>query len=165
MRKASLMIFALITCFACVFSLASCDKGEQNELGDIFYTTFNGVKIELGADAQPIITALGKPSETKQLGDCGGFGAQVKYVYDEFEIFTLKNDKGETIDGISFINDIPSTSKGICIGDKSSKVIEEYGEPTQKSDKEIRYQKDNLILKIKLADGEITEIHYLRITQ
>ena len=166
MKKAILSILAFALCLACAFSLASCDNGEnQNDVGDIFYTTFNGIKIELGADATPVISALGQPNEEKSLGDCGGFGAQIKYVYDEFEIFTLKNDKGETIDGISFVNDIPSTSKGICLGDDSSTVIERYGEPSQKSDKEIRYTKDNFVIKFKLDDGEIIEIDYLRITQ
>ena len=167
MKKVSLIVLALILCVASVFSLASCDNGEKPDETsmDIFYTTFNGTKIELGANAAPVITALGEANEVKSLGDCGGFGAQIKYVYDDFEIFTLKNDKGETIDGISFVNDIASTSKGICLGDGSSKIIEEYGEPTQKSDTEIRYKKDNLVLKFKISDGEVTEIDYLRITQ
>ena len=166
MKKIFLMILALLLCFASVFSLASCDKEEpQKPAGDIFYTTFNGIKIELGAEAESTISALGEPNEIKQLGDCGGFGAQVKYVYDEFDIFTLKNDKGETIDGISFSNDIPTTSKGICLGDESSKITSEYGEPTQKSDKELRYTKDNFVLKFKLEDGKVTDIDYLRITQ
>ena len=121
MKKKSLIALAMLLCIACVISLASCNNGEEpkSEVGDIFYTTFNAVKIELGAKAEPVIKALGEANEVKQLGDCGGFGSQVKYVYDEFEIFTLKNDKGETIDGISFINDIPTTSRGICLGDDS----------------------------------------------
>lgn len=165
MRK-YVSIIALIICFTCVFALASCDKSEpQKDVGDIFYLTYNGTKIELGANAAPAIAALGEPIETKSLGDCGGFGAQVKYVYEDIEIFTLKNEEGETIDGIKFINDILATSKGIAIGDQSSKVIEEYGEPTTKSENELLYRKDNLYIKFKLADGEVSDIDYLRETK
>ena len=56
MKKIFLMILALLLCFASVFSLASCDKEEtQKPAGDIFYTTFNGIKIELGAAAESTI--------------------------------------------------------------------------------------------------------------
>ena len=166
MKKILLSIAALIACVACILVLAACDKKEEpQQEADIYFITYNGVKIELGKDAGGVIAALGEAKSVKSLGDCGGFGAQVKYTYDDFELFTLKNDEGETIDGISFLNDIASTSKAICLGDSSDKVIEAYGEPSQKSDTELRYTKDNFVLKFKLEDGEIVAIDYLRITQ
>lgn len=165
-KKIMLAVAAVVCCLLMTASLAACDSGEkQKESGDIYYITYDGTKIELGAKAEGVLGALGEAKEVKELGDCGGLGAQIKYSYNDFDLYTLKSGDNETVDQITLRSDLVSTSKGICIGDSSDKVIEAYGEPASKSDKELKYVSGELILKFKISGGSVTDIDYIRVTQ
>ena len=171
MRKI-VKIFALILALACAMTLmvacASEDNNDNNggaSSGKVdFYITYKGTKIELDKDAAPVLSALGKANDEASLGDCGGFGLQTRYTYDNFVIYTVKNDSGEKIDQITLSNDIVETSKGICIGDSSDDVIKAYGEPNAKNDTKIEYESGSLILKFGLEGGDVKSINFIRIT-
>ena len=169
--KGFIRIFALVLavlCTALIFT--ACNSKSENKDADgtkqiEYYINYKGTKIELDKKADSVLSALGTPKSTASLGDCGGFGAQTKYVYDDIVVYTLKNDSGETIDQIAFSNDIAETPKGICIGDSSENVISAYGEPTTKNDNKIEYESGSLILKFGLSDGEVKSIDFIRITK
>lgn len=162
-ERALARIVALIVGIACILTLISCEE-TKNEIDDVFYVNYKGVKIELAMDASDVLQKLGEAKSVKELGDCGGLGAQVKYTYEDIELFTVKSNTGESIDAISFLNDIVTTPKNICLGDSSDKVITAYGEPTQKSNTEFRYIKDDFVLKFKIVAQKVEGIEYLRIT-
>lgn len=164
--------FALIVALLCVASLlAACaeeaddkDNDDKGSKGVEFYFTYEGTKIELDKKADAVLSALGEANDEKSLGDCGGFGTQTRYEYDDFDLYTVKNDNGETIDQIAFSNDLIETSKGICIGDSSEKVLKAYGEPSVKEDGKIEYEEGSLLLQFLLEDGDVRAINYIRIT-
>ena len=163
-------LVAILCCLGAIFTFASCegddgngDKGGSNaDAADIFYVKYGDTKISLGAKADAILTALGEAKSVKELGDCAGLGAQVKYTYDNFDIYTLKNDDGETIDEISFTSDIAVTPKGICLGADAKEVTDAYGTPTSQTEKAIIYTKGQNSLKFGLKDGSVTSIDYVR---
>ncbi len=170
MKKLLSLVLAILCCLTCVACLASCDgekpeetKGESNN-SDIYYVKSGNTKIALGADAKGIFEELGAAKSVSELGDCGGFGAQVKYVYDNFNIYTLKNDNGETIDQISFTSDLALTSKGICISSTKDAVISAYGEPTVQNEKELRYTTGQNVLKFGIDNGVVSSVDYIRIS-
>ena len=169
--KGFIRIFALVLAVLCTALLfTACNSKSENKDADgtkqiEYYINYKGTKIELDKKADSVLSALGTPKSTASLGDCGGFGAQTKYVYDDIVVYTLKNDSGETIDQIAFSNDIAETPKGICIGDSSENVISAYGEPTTKNDNKIEYESGSLILKFGLSDGEVKSIDFIRITK
>lgn len=167
MKRIITWILALVCCLTLEFTFVACNGGEKAEEknGDIFYMTYNGTKIALDAKAAGVLSALGEANSVKELGDCGGLGAQVKYTYNDIELYTLKSDDSETVDHISFTSDLVSTSKNISLGDSKDKVIEAYGEPTKQSDSEIRYTEGDLTLKFKLDGGNVSAIDYMRVTQ
>ena len=166
----------LMLALLCAFSaLTACNSEQSNNdnndgnattKGTAFYITYEGTKIELGKKADGVLSALGEPKSKEELPDCGDFGKQTKYEYDDLMIYTLTNDNGETIDQIEFLNDIPETEKGVCIGDLSDDVIKAHGEPTKKNDGAIIYTKNldgyNLHIKFKIIDGEVDEINFIR---
>lgn len=166
MKRALALALALICCLSVAVSFVGCNGGEKESGKDSIYTVnYNGTDIALGADAKGVLKALGTAKDVKELGDCGGLGAQVKYSYNDLDVYTIKNDKGETVDQITFRNDLVATSKGICIGDSSDKVLSAYGEPTSQSDTEIKYVDGKMVLKFKLEGGNVTDIDLIRVTQ
>ncbi len=172
MKKFLSIVLAILCCISCIVCLAACGDEEnetEGEKGDanIYYVTHDNIKIELGKDASSVLTKLGEAKSVKELGDCGGFGAQVKYTYDNFNVYTLKNDSGETIDQISFTSDIVTTPKNICITSTKDAVIKAYGEPTVQNEKELRYTNEggDMILKFGLEDGAVASIDYIRISK
>lgn len=169
--KKIIRVFALIVAMVCSISLlAACNSSDDNkdegksDGAVAYYVNYNGTKIELGKKADSVLSALGTPKAKDSLGDCGGFGLQTRYTYNDIVVYTVKNDSGETIDQITFSNDTPETPKGICIGDSSESVISAYGEPTAKNDTKIEYQNDSLVLKFGIENGEVKSINFIRIT-
>lgn len=165
MIKALCLIIALI-CVVSVFASCNAETTENKDsTGSVeYYINYKGTKIELDKKADAVLSALGEPKSTASLGDCGGFGLQTRYTYDNFVLYTVKNDSGETIDQISLSSDMVETPKGICVGDTSDDVIKAYGEPTVKNDTKIEYESGALILKFGLEAGEVKSINFIRIT-
>lgn len=167
--KKNIRFLALVLALLCTLTIfAACtneqsDNNKENSSGVEYYITYKGTKIELDKKADSVLAALGTPKNTASLGDCGGFGTQTKYVYDDIVVYTLKNDSGETIDQITFSNDIVETEKGICIGDSSSDVIAKYGEPTTKTDSKLEYANGSLYLKFSLENGDVKSINFIRV--
>ena len=164
--KAMALVIALLCVFT-AFVACTAEQGdnEKNNSADVeFYITYKGTKIELDKDATSVLAALGAASDTASLGDCGGFGLQTRYTYDNFVIYTVKNDSGEKIDQITLSNDIVETPKGICVGDSAEEVIKAYGEPNAKTDTKIEYESGSLILKFGLEGGDVKSINFIRIT-
>lgn len=161
-------IMALACCLILALCLVGCNGGNNNQEDDsedVFSITYNGTKIKLGDKADKVLSALGDAKDVKELGDCGGLGAQVKYSYNDLDVYTLKSGDSETVDQVTFRSDLVETSKGVCIGDSAEKAIEAHGEPSAKSDKELKYTSGNLVLKFKLDNGNITAIDLIRITK
>ena len=168
--KSFLKVLALMLALLCSFSVFAACNTESSEEGKDdsgkieFYITYKGTKIELEKKADSVLAALGEANNTTSLGDCGGFGLQTRYTYDNFVLYTVKNDSGETIDQITLSNDLIETPKGICIGDSSEDVISAYGTPAVKNDSKIEYESGSLILKFGLESGEVKSINFIRIT-
>ena len=156
----------LMLCLSAVACLSACngDENGESDNGDIYYIEYNGTKIKLGDDAERVLNALGSAKSVKELGDCGGLGAQVKYTYDDFDLYTLKSGDEETVDQISFRSDLVATSKGICIGDSEAKVNEAYGDSFTESKGVRSYASGDLVLKISIANGAVDAIDLIRIT-
>ena len=162
-----IIAMALVSVMICL-CLASCgDNGDggSSTARDIYNVEYNGVKIALGEDAAPIIKALGEASSVKEIGDCGGFGAQVKYTYPSVVVYTLKNDDGETVDQIDLLDDLVTTSAGIYIGSSKSDVESAHGAPDSASDSSIIYKDGNCFLKFGITDGEVSTVSILRETK
>lgn len=172
-KRIMLSVLSVICCIAMVLCLAACDGDKEENKGgnktggtndSIFYITYNNVKISLGADAASIIEALGEPKSRQEVGDCGGLGAQIRYVYADINVYTLVSDGKEKIDGISILNDLVSTPKGVCLGSTQSDVKNAYGDPDEITDDAVIYIEGNYNLKITFANNVVSAIDYLRVT-
>ena len=166
MKRILIRLVCFVLCLGLMVAFVSCNSEKpEEENSDIYYVQYSGVKIALGDKADGILKSLGDAKSVKELGDCGGLGAQIKYSYSDIDLYTLKTDSGETIDQISFTNDIASTSKNICLGADADAVISAYGEPTENNGSDMKYISGNKVLKFKLSDGIVTAIDYMIVSK
>ncbi len=162
MKKIRVIICALLAIFA-VLSFSACEKDTESSEGENgFYATYNGVKIVMGADADGIIDALGEAQERKEIGDCGGLGAQVLYTYPSVEIYVLESKTdGNIIDQISFRDDIIATPEGVYIGMKVSDAKTALGAPDSEGNGSFEYENGDHVLVITHSDGKVKKIDYI----
>lgn len=163
MKKFRVIICAVLAIFA-VLSFSACEKDttESASSENSFYATYKGVKIVMGADADGIIEALGEAQERKEIGDCGGLGAQVLYTYPSVEIYVLESKTdGNIIDQISFRDDIIATPEGVYIGMDVSDAKTALGEPDSEGSGAFEYENGDHVLVITHSDGKVKKIDYI----
>ena len=166
MKKGLRILSAVLLALLAVTAFVACQANGDGKSGDEsgYYIEYKGTKIELDKKADPVISALGEPKSKESLVNCGGYGTQIKYVYDDIVLYTVKNDSGETVDQITFSNDIAETPKGVCIGDPIADVEAKHGEPIEKSDTKLIYGEGSLFIKFGIKDGYVDSIDYIRET-
>ncbi len=178
MKIFKIIVSILLVCMCVAFCVA-CDNpsgvGSTDRDGDSqsgskdndestvkLYVEYKGTKIELGAKADSIIAALGDPQSRTEIGDCGGLGAQVRYVYTSLEIYVLQSKTdGNIIDQITLRDDLVSTPEGVYIGMSDADAKEALGEPTRETQKAIFYTSGKYTLKLDIEDGKVTDINYI----
>ena len=163
MKKFRVIICAVLAILA-VLSFSACEKdtteGASSE--NSFYATYKGVKIVMGADADGIIEALGEAQERKEIGDCGGLGAQVLYTYPSVEIYVLESKTdGNIIDQISFRDDIITTPEGVYIGMGIAEAKTALGDPDSEASSSFEYENGDHVLVITHSDGKVKKIDYI----
>ena len=160
---AALAICAFVACDGAENrSQNTADTGNEKNGGVSFFAEYKGVKIVMGAEAEAIISKLGEYQSKKEIGDCGGLGAQVKYSYPSVEVYVLESkDDGNVIDGISFRDDVITTPEGVYIGMDVSEAKTVLGTPDKESDSSMEYSDGKYALVIGFSDGKINGIDYL----
>lgn len=166
-KRATSIILAIACCMAVIMMLSSCsqeENGGQNGNNDsLFYVTYKDVRIELNKKADEVLEKLGAPQYEDNLGDCGGIGVQMKYTYGDIAINTLKEEKGEVVHKISFMNDLISTPKGIFIGSDEQDVRDAYGKPSSEENGKLIYKNGDLELEFIIKSGSVSAVNYRRV--
>ena len=157
MKKIKL-ISAILIAAILALTMIACKDGKKNESS--LYVEYNGIKIVMGAEADEIIESLGEPIDRTEMGDCGGLGAQVRYSYPSLDVYVLESKSGNTIDEISFRDDIVTTPEGVYIGMdiKSAKAM--LGEPESEDDRQLEYTRGDFSLIVTYTDGLVDGIYY-----
>lgn len=151
---------SLLTFSAC--NEQTLDNTDQTATDSVaYYVEYRGQKITMGAKADSIIAGLGEYQSKKEIGDCGGLGAQVKYSYPSVDVYVLESKtNGNVIDEISFRDDAITTPEGVYIGMAVAEAKEKLGTPTEESNTQIQYKSEKYILLITVADGKVNKIDY-----
>ena len=157
------MISLLLITLLC-FGLVGCEQESAEESG-AFAVTYREVTVEIGKEAEDVLAALGEPQSKKEIGDCGGLGAQVRYDYSSLIVYVLESKDGAVIDQITLTDDLVATEKGICIGDSQEKVKEAYGDTLQDDGSRWFYRSGKNRVTFKIEDGKVTAIDLMQVTQ
>ena len=159
-------ILSLVTFTACnEEAVESTDEAASKDVSGVeYYVEYRGQKITMGADAEAIITGLGEYQSKKEIGDCGGLGAQVRYSYPSVDVYVLESKTdGNVIDEISFRDDGITTPEGVFIGMTVAEAKGKLGTPTKESDTVIEYAGAKFVLVITISDGKVNKIDYLNV--
>ena len=163
---ALLLAAAMIACSEKESGTPTPDENKNTEQqNDAFCVKYQGVTVELGADASSVLKKLGEANSAQEVFDCGAGNSRMYYRYASFDLYTMKADGKETIDQIELLDDLTQTEKGISIGAAESAVREAYGEPSSESEGMLTYAKGDQRIVFEVADGKVSAIGLLRVTK
>ena len=125
-----------------------------------WYFMKGDVRIEIGAQAEPILKALGDPQSSYEAPSCALDGMDVVYTYPGFEVLTYVMDGEAKISGVVLRDDTVETAEGVCIGPSKADVQAAYGS-IEEGAASLRMTKGNCELLVILTDDAVSSIQYL----
>lgn len=156
MKRISLFLLAAIM----LLSLAGCGSADIDPQEENFSFTYNGTKITLGAEAAPIIDALGEPRSYTEEPSCAFDGMDKTYYYGSFYLSTYPQDGKDYVYNLWFADDGVATEEGIRIGSSQSQVEAAYGKDCFNGTNSFVLTKGRSRLVILMEDGKVSSIRY-----
>lgn len=121
---------------------------------------YQGIAIEIDAEADPILAQLGEANSYFEAASCAFNGLDKMYTYSSFELDTYPVEDKDFISMILFKDDSIATAEGISIGDPVDKIIEIYGEDAREENGMMVYVKDNMKLCFIIEEENVISIEY-----
>ena len=142
---------------------ASADAGSKASEGG-FSITYNGVRIDLDAEAEPIVKALGKDYMYTENPSCAYVGIDFTYDYKSFIIYAQERN-GKVVVNTVEVRDNTVDCGGIKVGQTIDDVKKVYGEPSTVEETGIVYVKDGKELQfITDGTGKVIFVLYTHVT-
>lgn len=117
--------------------------------------------ISIGAEAAPILKALGTPKKTFEQDSCAYQGKDKVYSYEGFDVCTWMVDGKECINAIYLMDGTVATPEGVKIGSTRQDVINAYGKDDTESYGVCRYTIGNTELSFYTTNQVVDSIEYL----
>ena len=156
MKRISVFLLAAIM----LLSLVGCGSTDIDPQEENFSFTYNGTRITLGAEAAPIIDALGEPRSYTEEPSCAFDGMDKTYYYGSFYISTYSLDGKVHIYNLWFADDGVATDEGICIGSTQSQVEDAYGKECFNGTNSFAMTRGQSKLVILIEGGKVSSIRY-----
>jgi hypothetical protein len=163
MKKKMAALLALVMVLSLV--LCSCGGGGGsnnggNNTGSLdYYFEVKGVKVEMKADAEAVLKALGSYKSSYEAPSCAFDGMDKIYSYGGYDILTYTADGKDFISGVVLRDDTVETPEGIAIGSKLEDVKKKYNAKEEGSS--INVYSENCRLLIIFDNGVVTSIQYI----
>ena len=139
-------------------------ENEQSEDDIVTYKgyafIYNGVAVEMDADAVPVIEQLGEPDSYFEAPSCAFEGIDKIYTYGSFELDTYPMEGKDYVSTIIFKDDIITTTEGVGIGESVEKMEEVYGTGWTDENGMAVYEKDGMKLCFIIEDDSIISVEY-----
>ena len=156
MKRISLILLAAIM----LFSFVGCGSTDTDPQDENFTFAYNGTKITLGAEAAPIIDALGEPKSYTEEPSCAFDGLDKTYYYGSFYLSTYPMDSKDYVYSIWFADDSVATEDGIRIGSTQAQVEVIFGTNCFNGTNSYMQSKGESKAVYLLEDGLIKSIQY-----
>ena len=163
MKKKMAALLALVMVLSLV--LCSCGGGGGsnnggNNTGSLdYYFEVKGVKVEMKADAEAVLKALGSYKSSYEAPSCAFDGMDKIYSYGGYDILTYTADGKDFISGVVLRDDTVETPEGIAIGSKLEDVKKKYNAKEEGSS--INVYSENCRLLIIFDNGVVSSIQYI----
>ena len=166
MKKKMAALLALVMVLAAV--LCSCGGGDSNgnnsgnnsgSKSNDYYFKAGDVKVEMKADAEAVLKALGSYKSSYEAPSCAFDGMDKIYSYGGYDILTYTMDGKDFISGVVLRDDTVETPEGIAIGSKLDDVKKKYDAKEEGSS--INVYSDNCRLLIIFDNGVVSSIQYI----
>ena len=135
------------------------NEAAENYKGYVFIS--KDVVIEMDAEAEPVIEALGEPLSYFEAASCACEGLDKIYTYSGFEINTYPGKDKDYISSVIIKDDSVTTVEGVTIGDSKEKMEQAYGTQCTVEENLYIYEKDDMKLRFIVKDGVIEAIEYV----
>ena len=163
MKKKMAALLALVMVLSLV--LCSCGGGGGNNNGGNntgsldYYFQVKDVKVEMKADAEAVLKALGSYKSSYEAPSCAFDGMDKIYSYGGYDILTYTADGKDFISGVVLRDDTVETPEGIAIGSKLEDVKKKYNAKEEGSS--INVYSENCRLLIIFDNGVVSSIQYI----
>ena len=162
MKKVICFLLAVVS----LWMLAACEKdGQENAKFAPF--TIGTVTVSVGAEAAPVIEALGAYESFAETDSCYGDGTDKVYQYTSYKIQPYSNAGVDYILSVELFSDSDESVKtveGIRVGDSRDAAVALYGTPDTENTSQLVYENktNGTKLQFLLRDGQVSYIQYLK---
>ncbi len=156
MKKIGTLLLAAVI----LLGLAGCASTEPDPEREGFSFTYNGVQIMPGADAAPVIAALGGPKSYTEEPSCAFEGVDKTYYYGSFYLSTCPMDGKDCVYSLWFVDDSIATGEGIRIGSSQTEVEAACGAGCFDGNNAYIQNRGNSRLTVILTDGAVSSVRY-----
>ena len=156
MKRISLILLAAVM----LLSLVGCGSTDIDPQEENFTFTYNGTKITLGAEAAPIIDALGEPRSYTEEPSCAFEGMDKTYYYGSFYFSTYPLNGKDFVYSFWFADDSVATEDGIRIGSTQAQMETIFGANCFNGTNSYMQSKGESKVVYLLEDGLIKSIQY-----
>lgn len=154
MKRISLILLAAVM----LLSFVGCGADNPDSQEENFSFTYNGTQITLGAEAAPIIDALGEPRSYTEEPSCAFDGMDKTYYYGSFYFSTYPLNDKDFVYSFWFVDDSVATEDGVRIGNTQADVELAYGVDCFNGTNTYTQSAGKSKLTIILIDGLVTSI-------
>lgn len=151
-----------ITSFA--WGLKSNTQTESTK-SESYSFTYKETAVVMGAEAAPIINALGTPKKTFEQDSCAYQGKDKVYTYDGFEVSTYPVNGKDCIASVYFLDTTVSTPEGIKIGSSYDDMIKAYGKNYKAENGVYRYTLGKSELAVYTTNNVVDAVEYMVIAE
>ena len=156
MKRISVLLLAAIM----LLSLVGCGSTDIDPQEENFSFTYNGIKITLGAEAAPIINALGEPKSYTEEPSCAFEGMDKTYYYGSVYLSTYPLNGKDFVYSFWFADDGVATEDGIRIGSTQAQMETIFGANCFNGTNSYMLSKGKSKVVYLLEDGLIKSIQY-----
>lgn len=153
-----LLTVALI--LSLVFCGAGCGAAEAKTDESGWSFSYNGTRIEMKADAAPILSALGEPKSYTEETSCAFEGLDKTYYYGSFYMTTYPMDGKDYVYSLWFADDSVATEEGIRIGSTRAEVETVCGAESFDGSNAFVLTRGETKMTIILTDGLVSSVQY-----
>lgn len=156
MKRIRLFLLAAVM----LLSLVGCGADTPDLQEENFSFTYSDTKITPGAEAPPVIDALGEPRSYTEEPSCAFEGLDKTYYYGSFYLSTYPLDGKDYIYNLWFVDDGVATEEGIRIGSTQSQVEDAYGKECFNGSNSFVLTKGQSQLVILIENGNVSSVRY-----